>query len=406
MFYGWKISSLCLGGNLMLQGAALYCVNAFLEPLCEANSWSRGDVNFSLGLAALMGQIAMPWAAAVSAAHSLRLLMVIGSLVGGMATAFMGVASDIHIFSVLLIFLWVSSQFCGGVVGNALMSNWFSHYRGIALGIANSGTTLAGFILPMGCLFAIHKWGIGTSYALLGALTCMLAPPCWLIIRTEPQQLALWPDGRRHAPFKSHRRGVDLAWTSLLRNHAVWCIGIAFGLTLMTGSGVMSQIKPRFSDLGLDDYTAMALASSAALFGVGAKYFWGYICDRVTPVRTSQILTAACFLSMMLAWLPPSLWSMAAFGFCFFSCLGGAWVVLPAVTAYYFGAASFLGVYKLVSVFILIRCLGFPVMGLSWEICSSYRLADFIFCASLLVSFLLTLFLRENSAFEGRHGRK
>lgn len=407
MFYGWKISGLCLGGNLMLQGAALYCVNAFLEPLCDVNGWSRGSVNFSLGLAALMGQIAMPWAAAISAKHSLRFLMGAGALVGGLATCLMGFANSLALYTVLLILLWVSSQFCGGVVGNALMSAWFSHYRGIALGIANSGTTLAGFVLPMCCLVLIHKWGLAPAYVALGAVTCLLAPICWFFVRAKPQALKLWPDGRRHAPYKSRKPQPGMAWGSLLKNPAAWIIGVAFGLALMTGSGVMSQIKPRFSDLGLDEYTAMLLATGSALFGVGAKFFWGYVCDRITPVRTAKLILACCFGSMTLAFLPPSIWSMAAFGFCFFSCLGGIWVVLPDVTAYYFGAANFLGAYKLISVFILLRCLGFPVMGFSWEIGESYFLADLIFAASLLFSLILVLFLRDQKAveFRGRHAR-
>ena len=33
MFYGWKISLLSMGGNFMLQGSVLYCMNAFMEPL-------------------------------------------------------------------------------------------------------------------------------------------------------------------------------------------------------------------------------------------------------------------------------------------------------------------------------------------------------------------------------------
>lgn len=405
MFYGWKISGLCLGGNLMLQGAALYCVNAFLEPLCDANDWSRASVNFSLGLAALMGQIAMPWAAAVSQKRSLRLLMGLGALVGGLATCCMGITSSLAVFSALLILLWVSSQFCGAVVGNALMSNWFSHYRGIALGIANSGTTLAGFVLPMGCLVLIHEYGLVVAYLALGLATCLLAPLCWRFVADTPQQMGLWPDGRKHAPRHSHTRNVNVAWKSLLRNPAAWAIGVAFGLALMTGSGVMSQIKPRFSDLGLDHYTAMWLACGSALFGVGAKYFWGYVCDRITPVKASKLLMGACFLSMLLSWLPPSLWSMAAFGFCFFSSLGGAWVVLPAVTAYYFGAENFLGAYKLISIFILLRCLGFPAMGLSWDVCASYDLADLIFSISLFVALVLVLQLHDSDASEARkHG--
>ena len=71
----------------MLQGSVLYCMNAFMEPLCEVHGWTRAGLNLSMGFAALMGQLAMPLAAAVSARCSLRRLMALGALAGGAATA-------------------------------------------------------------------------------------------------------------------------------------------------------------------------------------------------------------------------------------------------------------------------------------------------------------------------------
>ena len=71
----------------MLQGSVLYCMNAFMEPLCEVHGWTRAGLNLSMGFAALMGQLAMPLAAAVSARCSLRRLMALGALAGGVLLA-------------------------------------------------------------------------------------------------------------------------------------------------------------------------------------------------------------------------------------------------------------------------------------------------------------------------------
>ncbi|MEE0815252.1 MAG: MFS transporter, partial [Desulfovibrio fairfieldensis] len=122
MFYGWKISLLSMGGNFMLQGSVLYCMNAFMEPLCEVHGWTRAGLNLSMGFAALMGQLAMPLAAAVSARCSLRRLMALGALAGGAATAVMGLTGNILLYTLLFTIAWVCTQFCGGVVGNALMN--------------------------------------------------------------------------------------------------------------------------------------------------------------------------------------------------------------------------------------------------------------------------------------------
>lgn len=401
VFYGWKISALSLSGNFMLQGSALYAMNAFMEPLCEAHGWSRLGVNFSLGVAALAGQIAMPIAALVSSWLSLRLLMTLGALIGGLSVCAMGYTDDIRVFTIFFIFVWVASQFCGGVVANALMSNWFSHFRGIALGIANSGTSLSGIILPFLLLIIIEKYGLQTAYLSLGLATCVLAPLCLWIVRRDPHMLHLHADGRKHDPRSvRHHAPVNTSLKALVHQPAVWFIGISFGLGLMCASGIISQLKPRFADLGLAPYSAMLLASVSALFATLAKYLWGWICDRVSPVIASRALFAVCLASLMLLALPANFWTLLAFGVFFSIGSGGLWVVLPAVVAAYFGYQNFLGVYKLVSVFIFIRCLGFPVMGMSHEYMQNYMLADIFFGFSLLAAIAMMFLIKPEKAVE------
>lgn len=400
IFYGWKISALSLVANFLLQGSTIYCMNAFMEPLCEANSWSRMEVNISLGLAAFIGQLAMPFAAAVAERFSLRMLMSLGALAGGLATCAMGYTANIHIFTFCLIMVWVSSQFCGGVVGNALMSNWFSHFRGLAFGVANSGASMSGIILPFLCMLLIDHYSIKTAFLTVGLATCVLAPLSWWLVRRSPQLLHLHPDGRKHEPRKPKNVPVAIPLRKLVRMPAAWYIGIAFGLTLMCGSGILSQLKPRYSDLGLDGYTGILLTSVAAAVCTVVKYIWGWICDRWSPIIASRAVVACCLSSMIFMFLPPSIWVLALFAISFSCGSGGLWVVLPAVTSSYFGNTHFLAAYKFISIFILLRCLGFPIMGFSHHNWGSYVASDIIFTLCLLFALLLTFLLHPEQAAE------
>ncbi|MBD5642121.1 MAG: OFA family MFS transporter [Desulfovibrio sp.] len=405
MFYGWKISILAMGGNFMLQGATIYCMNAFMEPLCEQNGWTRMGINLSLGIAALLGQLTMPAAAAIAERHSLRLLMAAGALAGGLATCGMGLTGDIRLFTVFLVIVWVASQFCGGVVANALMANWFSHFRGVAFGLANAGVSLSGLILPACCYLLIENYGLTTAFLVTGFFTCLLCPLSWLIVRRSPQILNLHPDGRKHEPRRPKKRENGQRTSGLFKEPALWQIGLAFGFALMCASGIISQLKPRFSDLGIDGQTGIALAALSAGMATLAKFVWGWLCDKLEPLLASRLLLLFCFCSMLLLWLPPSLVSLACFAFCFTAFTGGLWVVLPAVTAHYFGSANFLVAYKLVSIFILLRCMSFPVMGISHEILGNYSLADAMFAGLFLAAFILMLLLKPEKAAE-KTGRR
>lgn len=407
MFYGWKLSTLTMGCNFMLQGSALYCINAFMEPLCELHGWSRAGLNVSLGLAALMGQLAMPLAAAVSTRHSLRALTSLGALCGGLATLCMGLTGSLQLFTLFSIVQWVSTQFCGGVVGNALMSRWFRHFQGRAFGLANAGTSLSGVILPFLSMLLIHSFGVTASYAALGILTCLLAPLSWFLVRDTPQAMGLHPDGRRHEPRVARAMRVNVSFTALAHSRQAWFVGLAFGLALMTGSAAMSQMKPRFADMGLAPYPAMLLACLSALFAALAKYAWGWFSDRFTPLTAARLIMACSVASLLLLQLPPSLVGMALFSMAFGSCIGGLWTVLPAVVSYFFGSRNFLPAYKFISFFIILRSVGFPIMGLSHDICGSYALADAVFGVCLLFSLVMTLLLRKDDAVENtRHHRR
>lgn len=388
-----------MGGNFMLQGIGLYCMNAFMEPLTEAHGWSRLAINNSLGLSVLLGQIAMPIAAAIANKISLRLLMTLGALAGGLSICGMGLTSSIHLFTVFLIILWVSSQFFGGVVGNALMANWFDRDRGLAFGFANAGGSMAGIFLPLITLFLIHQTGLRNAYLCLGVLTVLFAPVCWVIVRRTPAQLHLHPDGSDHDPEEREMKKISANVWTLLRTPAVWYIGLCFGLALMTGAGIMSQLKPRFSDVGISPYTAMLLTAAASFSSTAAKYFWGRLTDRTNPFFTSRIIMFSCCASFLLLCLPPSMLTLAAFGIFFSFASGGFWVAFPAIVSAYFGPANFLGVYRIISIFIILRCFGFSIMGMSHEYAGSYDLADLAFFGAMSISLMLTLLLKRKNAW-------
>ena len=144
----------------------------------------------------------------------------------------------------------------------------------------------------------------------------------------------------------------------------------------------------------------MLLACTAALFAALGKYFWGWICDRLTPLTASRLVMSTCLASMGMGFLPHTLLNLAVFSVVFGACIGGLWTVLPAAVSYYFGSENFLPSYKFVSIFIILRCAGYPIMGYAYDLTGGYAAADVVFMGALGTALLLTLFLREDDAAE------
>ena len=141
MFYGWKVCSVSCLGNLLVVGGVTYIMNAFMEPMSTLHGWTRADIGGAVGLATLCGTLSMPVLASLAMRYSLRLMTTLGMACGGLAFMGLGYAGTLPSFTALFALAWVAGQACGGVVGNALMGNWFVRCRGRAFGLANLGNS-------------------------------------------------------------------------------------------------------------------------------------------------------------------------------------------------------------------------------------------------------------------------
>lgn len=273
IFYGWKIGSVACMGNFFLQGSAIYIMNAFIEPLASVYVWSRGDMGLCMGVAALCGTGFMPIVGALALQTSLRKLMTAGAVVGGLSFACMGYTANLWLFTFFFPLFWIAGQVCGGVVGNALMSNWFITARGRALGFVNLGTSLSGILLPFATLLLLRHLSIPQVTTGIGCVILLLGPLSHVLIRDTPESMGLTPDGKAIPRFSGELiEPRDVKWSLLWRSPVCYRIGIAFGLGLLVSSGILSQLKPRFSDLGYNDIAAMLFMCLTAFSAAAGKY--------------------------------------------------------------------------------------------------------------------------------------
>lgn len=391
MFHGWKLSLLGSGGNFLLHGGLIYMMNAFTEPLAAARSWERGDIGVAMSVAALCGALSMPLLSSLSLRMSLRLLMTLGALIGGASVIVMGQARSLGLFTLFFSIAWVSAQAFGGVIANILTSRWFERYQGRAFGVCNIGTSLSGAVLPFVLMVLIEHSDVSTAWTIYGCIVLCMAPVCWVMIRDTPEMLGLHVDNLPGAVSLAPPPTVVVPLRRLLRNASVYRTGLAFGCALMAGSAVMSQLKPGLVDAGFASYPAMTFMCVAALCASLGKYLWGWLCDRCNPVIVARVLMVCNALTLSLVLLPQNVFTVAVFVVAFGTCTGGVWTTLPAVVAFHFGRECFVGVYRVVGTFVLLRAAGYLILGCSHALTGSYDAAFAIFAAILLGCFILTL---------------
>jgi len=408
IYYGWYIVLIAFVANFMSVGTSFYIFNAFMEPLSEAYGWSRTALNMALVLGMLAGFIGQFAAGTIVMRTGPRILMLIAPLLSGGACILLGRTHVLWQFYALYIILYLGSMAYGGVVANTAVNNWFVRKKGKALGFASAGISFSGAVLPLIAMALILHSTIADAFLWIGLLTVVVGPLSWLVVRDWPEQFGLHPDGlppdviepislRNQAPKGIVSADREEPWTfrRLVATGTFWKIGLSLGLALTSVGAVMSQLKPRFADLGFDDMTAMWLMALTACIGAIAKYLWGMWCDRFDPRHVFAVLVSMMALGLGLALIHDSLVALVLFIGIFGFSMGGVMSIFPIIVADLYGRESFPAVFRYVSLVVIIEVFGFVIAGQSFDRTGSYDLAYIVFIILALIAVYLIVTTRR-----------
>jgi len=409
IFYGWYIAWIAFFAHFMSVGTGFYAFNAFMEPLCELRRWTRTDINIALVCGTFFGIIGQLIYGTILVRTGVRVLMLLGSIAGGIAFILLMRAELLWQFYLYYILLYLGNGAYGGIVASTAVNNWFLIKRGKALGLATAGMSLSGAVLPMAAMVLILQTGVNGASLIIGAAILTIAPIAWFVVRDWPETYGLFPDGyqpgaeqENEAPENSGATtsGIsseEVFWTlpKLAGTGTFWKLGISYSMVMIGVVGVMSQLKPRFSDIGFSDMAAMGMMAATAFIGAVGKYTWGLMCDRFESRRVVSILAAVNGLGLGLMLFRNSLPAIILFIIIFGFTMGGAMSTYPIIIADLFGRRSFPSVIRFVSMFLILQLLGYILAGQSFDRTGSYDSAYILFIVLDLLAAILFLTLKR-----------
>ncbi len=411
LFYGWYIAGVAFLGCFISVGTGFYAFNAILEPLCALRGWSRTDLNLALAIGTVFGFISQYVYGTILLRTGIRILMLLGSLIGGAAFICIPRVESLWQFYLLYGLLFTGNGAYGGIAATTAVNNWFIAKRGKAISFATSGMSFSGAILPLAALLFIRHFGILNTALYIGLIMMAFGPAAWLIIRDWPEELGLSPDGSAREsllpppPARNTENlipsvfspGSAALWWSqkkLIRTGNFWKLGFSFALLMIGTVGVMSQLKPRFTDIGFGEMTAMMMMAATALAGTAGKYLWGSLCDRFDTKRVMGIMALANIVGLGLALCkntgPAIFMFIPVFGFS----MGGLMSAYPIMVASLFGRESFPSVLRLASLFLMFQLFGYVIAGQSFDRTGSYDTAYRIFILFDVLAAILLLTLK------------
>lgn len=393
-------SSLVVGGCFMgvLIGPALVAstFSVFFAALLESVSWSRASIAFAYSLYVLLYGLSGPVVGRFCMTLGPKKVLLSGAVLIAVGGALLSMVQEVWQFCLLYGALGVTAGMTGVVPVTVLVSRWFVDNRGLALGLAYSGTTGALLLSPL-TQSLVADLGWRQAYVLIGGVAgAILFGVVLLTISDTPPQTESPTDRTLDSHLAPPCSTENLMTRRALRTHAFWLLAGSGFLFFSVLTAVFSHVIPLALDHGVAK--GVAALSLGVLIGIGTvgKVGAGYLADRFDAGRVLlwTFLSQAGALCLM-TWghNPTCFWIFVAL---FGIGQGGALTLSPMVLGHLFGSGalgSLVGTYWLIAT--VGSLIGPPAAGALRDATGAYSLVLLCFAAALLGSAALVGLIRN-----------
>ena len=308
VFFGWYIVAGAFFAQMMQAGLSVYAGGVFLVPMTEEFDWSRTDFT----LAQTVGQVVTGAVGFFIGAHvdrhGGRRLMIVGATI--MAATLLAISQVEELWQWLLLrglLFMAGAALMGNLVVNVTLSKWFVDFRGRAIGFGAIGFSAGGIFIAPPLTAFVDEFGWRAGWQLLAIVVLVVVYPIALLMRRQPEDHGLHPDGRTAEDL---RRGAaasieadyvnSFTRREALRTPALYMITVAFGFAVIGIGGVILNTIPFLTD---QDYSRGTAALMVTMLGVTAglsKPFWGWLTERHDARYIAAAGFALASLSMVL----------------------------------------------------------------------------------------------------------
>lgn len=389
---GWfVVVAAMVGVAVGLSPLPFYTIGMFAPELSREFGWSFASMMGSIAVQSGVVMLVSPIAGAVIDRYGARPVALISLTLFGLCFMSLGMNNGS-----LIVFYgqWVVMAVLGAGTLSAtwtrVVNGWFDRNRGLALGLASTGTGLTGFLIKPFTAWLILSFGWRTAFVVIGMLPIVIGVPFVFWLFRERQAKSIDHGSAEIAPSAEYGASLPEA----LRSSRFWILAaafllIAFALTAPTPNmeNILKTFRFELAEIG-------RITASFGLAVIAGRIIGGWLLDRIwaplcafgvlmIPAVGSWLLTGST-VSTTHAYL-----AVLAIGFG----AGFEFDLLAYLINRYFGQRNYGAIYGcFYTVIALGGGLGPVVYGFSFDRSGNYHMALLGGVGCLIVgSFLLLL---------------
>ena len=282
------------------------------------------------------------------------------------------------------------------------VSRWFTRRRGLALGIASMGAGMGPLAGAPFATYLIASLDWRMAYTILGIIALVVVIPLSRLLRKDPREMGLLPEGASQAEAMSERgtivAPVDLSLGQAFRTRSFWMVVLIFFLYALTMFLILTHLVPHITDIGYSSVEAASVLSLAGAATLAGRLLLGFASDRLGR-KTAAVF---CTLVLMggLLWLMWSreLWMFYVFALLFGLAWGGIGPSMAAIIGDTFGLGQMGAILGVLDAgFNIGAAVGPLVGGFVFDVRQSYFLAFLLGVMVMLVATVFVLLIRRET---------
>lgn len=342
---GWHILlASMLGIGCGLAAMPFYTAGVFAPHLAREFGWSMGEIMAGLTITTVVVVAAAPAAGILCERIGTRPVAVASLVCFGLA--YLSLATLDNSLPRFYATWAIGATLGAGtlpITFTRTVNRWFDKHRGLALGLAMTGTGLFGITCKPLLAWVIGDYGWRAGYFTLGLLPLLIGVPITLLLFREPSEAKSAVDGVT--------ANEPAALTGLTRSEAVrqwrfWLIAAILVPISFALAGAVPNLEPILLDRGIDPATILTLTPLIGLASIGGRLIGGWLLDRFWAPGVAFVLLGMPMISCLIlagGQLDPAMASFAILliGFA----LGIEYDVVAYLTSRYFGMRAYAGIY-------------------------------------------------------------
>ena len=196
LYYGWII----VGASFFISFLTVGGRNGFgvfVIPMSEEFSWDRSTISLAASIGFLLNGLSQPFIGRLYDRIGGRKLILVSLVIIGISNLMLAATNHI-VFLIIVFGVVMAIAMSGGSINTtvSIISKWFERKRAMAVAIVAAGAPTGGLILVPLSSYLIELAGWRTTWAVLGVMVLALAVPlAYFVMREQPQDLGLMPDG-------------------------------------------------------------------------------------------------------------------------------------------------------------------------------------------------------------------